>query len=390
MYKVQLLDNISKTGLDKFPTSYYQAAAVVNEPDAILVRSHDMHNLSIPASLQVVGRAGAGTNNIPISKLTNLGIPVLNTPNANANAVRELVIAGILLACRNIKQAWAFVHELSGDDAAINRVVEENKKKFVGSELPGKTLGVIGLGAIGVRVANAALALGMKVIGFDPTISLQRAWELSAEVQQANSLDELIKQSSFITLHVPLNEETRNMISADSFRAMNLGTILLNFSRDGIVDNQALLAALNEKHVGTYVCDFPTSELKDHPQVICLPHLGASTKEAEENCAVMVVEQVREYLELGNIKNSVNFPDVTMPYSHGFRLTIANANVPTMVSQIATKLGEASLNINDMINKSRGEIAYSLFDLDTPLSEQTISEIKSIKGVIKVRCITKK
>ncbi|CAN5452174.1 phosphoglycerate dehydrogenase [soil metagenome] len=387
MFNIKTLDNISNTGLSRFPNSHYHINNDTAAPDAIIVRSHDMHTTELPPSVVIVGRAGAGTNNIPITKFTNMGIPVLNTPNANANAVKELVLAGMLMACRNLQPAAQFVQELTGDDATMNVTAEKNKKRFSGFELPGRTLGVIGLGAIGVKLANSALALGMKVIGYDPLISVRRAWELSAAVQQAHSLEELLKYSDFISLHVPLNDETRGLINALRLQILKPEAILLNFSRDGVVENDAVVTALAEKRLRTYVCDFPANILKGNPQVICLPHLGASTLEAEENCAIMIADQIQEYLEQGNIKNSVNFPDVTMPMGSGFRLTIANANVPAMVSQISSKLGDAGLNITDMINKSRGEIAYTLFDVDQALSAEILAEIKDIKGVLRVRHI---
>lgn len=387
MFNIATLDNISNTGLSRFPQKLYHISKELSAADAILVRSHDMHSMELPESVVIVGRAGAGTNTIPVAKFTQLGIPVLNTPNANANAVKELVLAGMLIACRNLQPAWQFVQNLSGDDASMNITMEKSKKLFSGFELPGKTLGVIGLGAIGVKLANSALALGMKVIGYDPLISVRRAWELSADVQQAHSLEELLKHADFVSLHVPLNDETRHLINATRLQAIKAGAVLLNFSRHGVVDNAAVLAALEQKQLRTYVCDFPANALKDHPQVICFPHLGASTQEAEENCAIMIADQIQEYLEHGNIKNSVNFPDVTMPMGNSSRLTIANANVPAMVSQISSKLGDAGLNITDMINKSRGEIAYTLFDVDQAISADVLAEIKKIKGVIRARHI---
>lgn len=387
MFNIATLDNISNTGLSRFPQQLYYVNKDIAAADAVLVRSHDMHNMELPESVMIVGRAGAGTNNIPIARLTALGIPVLNTPNANANAVKELVLAGMLIASRNLQPAWQFVQTLTGNDDSMNVTMEKNKKSFSGFELPGKTLGVIGLGAIGVKLANSALALGMKVIGYDPLISVRRAWELSAEVQQAHSLEELLKQADFISLHIPLNNETRNLINAERLQTLKNGAILLNFSRHGVVDDAAVLAALATKQLRNYVCDFPANALKDHPQIICFPHLGASTKEAEENCAIMIADQIQDYLQYGNIKNSVNFPDVTMPMGGSVRLAIANANVPSMVSQISSRLGDAGLNITDMINKSRSEIAYSIFDVDQAIPEAVLTEIKKIKGVIRARHI---
>lgn len=388
-YKILTLNDIAAAGLDQFPRDLYEIASEISHPDAILVRSQAMHELKFPHSVKVVGRAGAGVNNIPVDTLTNLGIPVLNTPGANANAVKELVVLGMLLASRNICPAWDYVRHLQGDDKTINEHVEKNKKKFVGFELAGKTLGVIGLGNVGVKVANIALELGMNVIGYDPTITVKRAWELSAEVQQALSIDSLLSQSHFVTLHVPLMEETRHMMSAMRFQAMKPGSVLLNFARDAIIDTEALLHALEKNTVSSYVCDFPSAQLKDHPKIISLPHLGASTQEAEINCAVMVAKQVREFLEYGNIQNSVNFPHIEMPPSTGYRLAIANANVPNMVAQISTSLGHAGLNIIDLLNKSRDQVAFTLIDVNAEVSAELLQEIAGIEGVLQVRRLHK-
>lgn len=385
MYKIQTLNTIDALGLKQFPRERYEVANDVAHPDAILLRSTSLHDKELPASLEVVVRAGAGVNNIPVDKLTLKGIPVLNTPGANANAVKELVIAGMLLACRNLCQAWAYVRQLSGDDTAINKQVEQDKKQFAGFELPGKTLGVVGLGNIGVKVANTAIALGMRVIGYDPTITVKRAWELSASVEEVSSLDALVAQADFISLHVPLIAETRNLINAERLQMAKPGLVLLNFARDGIVDKSALIAALNNGHVSAYVCDFPCAQLKDHARVISLPHLGASTKEAEETCAIMAVKQLRDYLENGTITHAVNFPMVEMPFNKGVRIAIANANIPNMVAQISTKLAQARLNIIDLLNKSHDKIAYTLIDVDGEVSDALITEIMSIDGVIRAR-----
>lgn len=387
MFKILTLNNISVAGLERLPRDRYEIASEIQHPDAILLRSFKMHAMPIPATLKAVGRAGAGVNNIPVDKLTELGIPVFNAPGANANAVKELVIAGMLLAARNICQAWDFARQQQGDDAEINKAVEAGKKNYVGFELPGRTLGVIGLGAIGVKVCNAALALGMKVIGYDPDITVQRAWQLSSEVQQANSIDDLLTRVDFVTFHVPLIDATRNMINAERLRSMRKGVVLLNFSRNGILDDEAVLAAIESGKVYAYICDFPSNRLKDHPRVITLPHLGASTLEAEENCAVMVAEQVRDYLENGNVLNSVNFPTVQMGRSEGYRLAVVNANVPNMLGQISTVLAEAGHNIIDMLNKSRGEVAYTLVDVDRALGETCIQRLRAIKGVLSVRTL---
>jgi len=387
MYKIQTLNPIDAQGLAQFPSTLYTVANDLSDPDAILLRSAVLHDKELPASVKVIARAGAGVNNIPIEKFTRLGVPVLNTPGANANAVKELVIAGMLLGCRNLCQAWDWVKTLDGDDAQLNVQIEKEKKKFAGTELPGKTLGIIGLGNIGVKVANAAVALGMRVIGFDPTITIKRAWELSANVEEASQVDDLIKQADFISLHVPLTPETKHLINAQRLKLMKSNAILLNFSRDGIVDKAALQTALDHKKISTYVCDFPCAQLKNHPQVISLPHLGASTQEAETTCAIMAAKQVRDYLEYGTIVNSVNFPSVEMPVNEGSRLAIVNANIPNMVAQISTKLAEANLNIIDLLNKSRDEIAYTLIDVSGEVSEDLVGELKAIHGVIGVRRI---
>lgn len=388
MYKIQTLNNISVVGLDRFPRDRYEIASEMTSPDAILVRSAKMHDMKLAPSVQAIGRAGAGVNNIPVDAMTAAGIPVFNAPGANANAVKELVVAGMLMAARNIGQAWQFAASLSGDDATINKAVEAGKKNFVGFELPGRTLGVIGLGAIGVKVANAARALGMKVIGYDPTITVRAAWALDSDVQQALSVDDLAARSDFITFHVPLTDATRNMINADRLRLMKKRSVLLNFARNGIIDDEAAVAALNSGHLYAYVCDFPSNLLKDHPRVITLPHLGASTAEAEENCALMVADQVRDWLENGNVSNSVNFPEISLPRTEdGYRIAVVNSNVPNMLGQISTDLAAAGLNIIDMLNKSRGGIAVTLIDVDSPPSEDSVQRITGISGVLSVRCL---
>lgn len=387
MYRILTLNNISVAGLERLPRDSYEIASEFSAPDAILLRSHRMHDMEIPKSLKAVGRAGAGVNNIPVERMSAAGIPVFNAPGANANAVKELVLAGMLLGARNICQAWDFARNLAGDDAGIHAQVESGKKGFVGTELPGKTLGVIGLGAIGVEVANAAKALGMNVVGFDPQITVGRAWQLSADVQNAASADDLLSRADFVTFHVPLVDATRHMINAERLRNMRDGVVIMNFARDGIVDDKAVCAAIDAGKVRSYVCDFPSNLLKQHEGVITLPHIGASTVEAEDNCAVMVVDQVREYLENGAIVNSVNFPAVEMPRNGGHRLTVVNANVPNMLGQISTDLAEAGLNIIDMVNKSKGDVAYTIADVEQPVSDAVIREIAGIKGVLGVRAL---
>ena len=387
-FRILTLNNISAKGLERLPRERYEVASGIEQPDAIMVRSADMHSYALPESVLAVARAGAGTNNVPVAALAARGIPVFNTPGANANAVKELVIAGMFLAARNIGPAWLFARAQSGDDKAIDAAVEKGKKNFVGFELPGRTLGVIGLGAIGVEVANCALALGMKVLGYDPQITVQRAWELSSSVQQALSLDDLFARSDVITVHVPLNDATRNLVNAQRIALMRKGSVVLNFSRGGIVDTAAIVAALDSGHLHGHVCDFPSNALKDHPRVMTLPHLGASTGEAEENCAVMAAEQLRDFLENGNIRNSVNFPEAVMPRIPGTtRLVITNSNVPNMVGQISTQLAAGGVNIADLLNKSRGEFAYTLIDADGAIDAATFKSVRDIPGVLSARLL---
>lgn len=385
MYKIQTLNNISVVGLERLPRDGYEVASEMSSPDGILLRSCNMHSMDINDSVKAIGRAGAGVNNIPVDKMSERGVVVFNAPGANANAVKELVVAGMLLAARNVCQGWDFSRELEGADEEISKQVEAGKKNFGGFELPGRTLGVIGLGAIGILVANVALRLGMKVIGYDPDITVQSAWKLSSEVEKANSADDLLSRVDFVTFHVPLVEGTKNLINAERLKMMKDNVTILNFARNGIVDDEAVSAGIKSGKVNAYVCDFPSNLLKKHERVITLPHLGASTKEAEDNCAIMVAEQVKTYLETGNISNSVNFPDVYMPRNDGFRLSVVNSNVPNMVGQISTALADAGLNIIDMLNKSRGEIAYTVVDVDSEITEATLSAIAAIKGVLSVR-----
>lgn len=387
MHKILTLNNIALAGLDRLPRDSYEVASEITHPDAILLRSYKMHDMEIPPTVKAIGRAGAGVNNIPVERMTQQGVVVFNAPGANSNAVKELVLAGILMASRNIAQAWSFAKGLGGDDSEINKAVEAGKKDFVGFELPGRTLGVVGLGAIGVRVANAAHALGMRVIGYDPTITVRSAWQLSSDIQQALSVDDLVSKCDFITFHVPLVDSTRHMINAERLNCMKKNSVLLNFARSGIIDDEAAVAALDSGHLYAYVCDFPSNLLKDHPRCITLPHLGASTMEAEENCAVMVADQVRDYLEDGNITNSVNFPDITLPRNGGHRIAVVNSNVPNMLGQISTELADSNLNIIDMLNRSRDNVAVTLIDVDRAPDESTLERIAGIAGVLSVRCL---
>jgi D-3-phosphoglycerate dehydrogenase len=386
-FKILTLNNISVRGLERLPRDRYEVASEIGHPDAILLRSADMHEMDIPASVLAVARAGAGTNNVPVAKLSKRGVPVFNAPGANANAVKELVLAGLFLSARNICQAWGYVRSLEGDDHAIEAAVEKGKKTFVGHELPGRTLGVVGLGAIGVEVANAALGLRMKVLGYDPQITVQRAWQLSSGVEQALSLDDLFARCDVVTVHVPLVDATRGLVNEARLGLMRPGGVVLNFARAAIVDEAAVLAELDRGHLASYVCDFPTSAVKNHPKVVALPHLGASTGEAEENCAMMVADTLRDFLEHGNVRNSVNFPEAVLPRVGGNRVAIANENVPNMVGQISTCLAEANLNIADLLNKSRGNLAYTLIDTDAPLLPEVLAKLRAIPGVLSARTV---
>lgn len=389
MYKILTLNNIAVAGLRRLPRERYETGSEISQPDAILVRSHDMHDMEIPASVVAVGRAGAGVNNIPVDAMSKRGVPVFNAPGANANAVKELAVAGMLIAARNLCNARDYVRALDLEGDALETAVEAGKKQFVGFELPGRTLGVIGLGAIGVEVANVALSLGMKVVGFDPQITVRRAWQLSSGVQQVDTLDRLFKRSDFVSVHVPLVDETRGLIDGDRIALMGESGVIVNFARHGIVDDTAVLAALDSGRLHAYVTDFPVASMLRHPKVVALPHLGASTAEAEENCAIMVAENLKNYLENGNIRFSVNFPEAIMPRSNATRITVANANVPNMVGQISTLLGEAGLNIEDLLNKSVGQFAYTIVDLDGPVPQQTIDSIRNIDGVLALRNLGK-
>ncbi|MFM2287257.1 MAG: hypothetical protein RL684_400 [Pseudomonadota bacterium] len=387
-YRILTLNNISLRGLERLPRDRYEVASGLEQPHGVLVRSADMHKWAVPASLLAVARAGAGTNNIPVAALSARGVPVFNAPGANANAVKELVLAGLFLAARNICQAWQFARSLKGDDHALDLAVEKGKKDFVGFELPGRTLGVIGLGAIGVEVANTAQALGMNVLGYDPQITVQRAWQLSSSVQQALSLDDLFARADMVTVHVPLIDATRGLVNAARVKLMRQGGTILNFSRAPIVSEADVLAALDAGHLHAYICDFPTAAAKDHARVVTLPHLGASTGEAEENCAVMAADSLRDFLEHGNVRNSVNFPEAVLPRVPGTtRIAIANSNVPNMVGQISTCLAGAKLNIADLLNKSRGEYAYTLIDAEGDVEDPVLEAIRAIGGVLSARIV---
>lgn len=389
MYKVLTLNNIAVAGLRHLPRQRYEVASEIAHPDAIILRSYNMHDMDIPDTVVAIGRAGAGTNNIPVEAMAARGVPVFNAPGANANAVKELAIGGLLIAARNLCDAREYVKGLTETGEALNKAVEAGKKQFVGFELPGKTLGVIGLGAIGVQVANVALDLGMKVVGYDPAITVRSAWQLSSGVEHAETLDQLFQHADAVTVHVPLMDATRKLVNRDRIALMNKGGTIINFARNGVVDNEAALAALDSGHLHGYVSDFPTPELVAHPKVTALPHLGASTSEAEENCAIMVAENLKDYLENGNIRYSVNFPECRLPRMDAYRITIANANVPNMVGQISTCIGDAGLNIEDLLNKSIGNLAYTIVDVNEPVTDEIEAKLRAIDGVLTLRNLGK-
>ena len=384
-YRVLVLNQISASGLKRLPGESYTVAKDISDPDAVLVRSADMHTFEIAPTVKAIARAGAGTNNIPVAAMSARGVPVFNAPGANANAVKELVLAGLLMAARNLSGAMRFVSELDAKAPDMDKRVEDGKKSFSGIELSGHTLGVIGLGKIGCLVADAAIKLGMNVLGHDPEITVDAAWSLPSQVKKANSVAEVLKGSHFVTLHVPMIAATRHMLNAENLDHMRHGAVLLNFSREAVVDESAVIAALDAKKLSAYVCDFPSPQLNAHPNVIALPHLGASTREAEENCALMVVDQLRDYLEHGNVQNAVNFPNVTMARESAYRIAIANSNVPNMLGQISTAMASAGLNIHNMVNKSRGDMAYTLVDVDSPVPADVTDGIARIQGVLSVR-----
>jgi D-3-phosphoglycerate dehydrogenase / 2-oxoglutarate reductase len=382
---ILVLNQISANGLKRLPAETYAVGKDIAAPDAVLLRSADMHGMDVPASVMAIGRAGAGTNNIPVPAMSARGVPVFNAPGANANAVKELVLAGMLLAARNLPAALRFVAALDPKMADMDKAVEDGKKAFAGYELQGQTLGIVGLGKIGCLVADAAIKLGMQVLGHDPEITVDAAWSLPAQVKRAASVAEVLRGSDFVTLHVPLVAATRNLVNADNIGSMRAGAVLMNFSREGVVDEAAVLAALAGQRLGHYVCDFPSPAFNGQARVIALPHLGASTREAEENCAIMVVDQLRDYLENGNVVNAVNFPQVSMARESAFRVAIANANVPNMLGQISTAMANAGLNIHNMVNKSRGEMAYTLVDVDSAVGSPVLDSLRAIGGVLSVR-----
>ncbi|PID53913.1 MAG: 3-phosphoglycerate dehydrogenase [Micrococcales bacterium] len=387
-FRIQTLNNISSSGLSRLPSESYEVGPEVADPHALLLRSANLHGEPIPASVLAVARAGAGTNNIPVEEFTTRGIPVFNTPGANANAVKELVLASALMFARNLFHAALFARDLPGDDAQISKKVESGKKTYVGFELPGRTLGVVGLGAIGVQVANAAQALGMRVVGYDPQITVRHAWQLSAAVERADTLEDVFRQADFLTLHVPLNDGTKNLVNTQRLSLMKPDAVLLNFARGGIVDDAAVIAALDRDQLRGYVCDFPGTTLNTHPKVIALPHLGASTVEAEDNCALMAADELRAYLENGQIYNSVNLPDAKLPRNEAnTRILIVNSNVVNIVGQVTTAVAEAGLNIADLLNTSKGEHAVTVLDVEGEVPDALRGQLAGIEGVLSVRVL---
>ena len=387
MYKIQKLNKISPLGLALLSSDKYEYATEILNPDAILVRSADMHSLALPQSLLAIARAGAGVNNIPVDACSTKGIVVFNTPGANANAVKELVLLALLLSSRKIFKGITWTQGLKGKGDEIPKTIEKEKSNYAGPEIKGKKLGVVGLGAIGVMVANDARALGMEVSGYDPFISVDSAWGLSREVKKGLSLDSLLAECDYISLHTPINDETKGMMNKDKFNIMKKGIRIINFARGGLVNNKDLLHAIDQGIVEMYITDFPEDELLGNDKVIPIPHLGASTPESEENCAIMAVEQIKNFLEFGNIKNSVNFPDCILPKNGAVRLTVANRNVPNMIGQISHVLADHSINIAYMLNKSKGDYAYTIIDIDGDIEETAINELKKIDNVIMVRVI---
>ena len=385
MFNIRVYNNLANEGLARLPSDRFVAPSDHDAPDGILLRSHNLHAEEIAESVQVVARAGAGVNNIPVGALAERGVPVLNAPGANANAVKEVVVAGMLIAARNLLAAWDHLRGLNLPADELHKAVEAHKKQFAGRELAGRVMGVAGLGSVGVKVANAAAALGMKVFGYDPALALDRAWELSAEVGKGRSLEQVFAGADFVSIHVPLIDATRDMVGGELIRCMRRGGVLLNFARGGIVNTQAVIQALDSGWLSAYVCDFPEPELIRHPSAILLPHLGASTSEAQVNCAVVAAENLRAYLEDGNVRGSVNFPVIDLPRRDSYRLTIANANVPRIIANISALLAEENLNIEYMMNMSRGELAYTMLDLNDQAPDTALQRLRSMEGILRVR-----
>lgn len=387
MFKIRTHNSIAQQGIEAFSEDNYTVGPEITDPHGILLRSYKLKLDDKDTNLQAIARAGAGYNNVPIEDCTEKGIVVFNTPGANANSVKELVLAGLLNASRNIINSQVFVNTLTDQDAAnLHKIVESEKKRFKGTEISGKTLGIVGLGFVGARVAHAALALGMKVLGYDPALSVDAAWQLSSHVERMDALEDLLSRCDYITLHVPLLDSTRHLINKESLQNFKQGAVLLNFARETVVNVDDVLDALNAGRLSKYYCDFPSPALIGHEAVYLTPHLGASTSEAEINCAVMAAEQLRDFLESGNIHNSVNFPVASMEKSTPWRFAVINKNIPAMLGQILAVLTSRRINITDMLNKSRGDIAYNLIDIETALTDEQLAEIRAIDGVVKVRC----
>lgn len=389
MYQVKTFNAISEKGLSRFPAEKYSVSTELSAPDAYVLRSHKLHDEVIPDSVLAIARAGAGTNNVPVERCSEKGTVVFNTPGANANAVKELVITGMLLGCRDIAGGVKFCRGLTDmtDDAEMAKLLEKEKKNFAGSELQGKTLGVVGLGAIGAMVANIALDLGMNVVGYDPAISVEAAWRLSSLVEKMDSLEALMGRADFITLHVPAIEPTYHLINDERLNLCQPGTVLLNFARESIVDNAAAVRALDSGKLKRFITDFPTAELAARDDVVPMPHIGASTAEAEENCAVMAVDQVMDYLENGNIKNSVNFPEASMPRMGSTRITFVNQNVPKVLGNVLSVLADGNINVADMLNRSRNDLAYNIIDVESEVDESIVDAIAAVEGVNNVRVL---
>ena len=385
MFEVLTLNAISPRGLARLPKDRYHVSSNATAPAAIIVRSFNLHDRPIEPTVRAIGRAGAGVNNIPVAAMSARGIPVFNAPGANANAVKELVIAGLILGCRHLCQGWEFARSLEGSDEQLHAAVEAGKKRFVGTEISGRTLGVVGLGAIGRNVANAASALGMHVVGFDPGLTVEGAAQLSSAVKRVDALDDLVGTAEFLTVHVPLSDQTRHLVNEERIGRMPLNAVVLNFAREGIVDEAAIVAALDADRLGAYVSDFPVNQTRHHPKCITLPHLGASTAEAEENCAIMVADQIRDFLEQGNVHNSVNFPEAAIPRTTLHRVVAATSSQPAMPGQITDAIRKAGVNVQNLASLSRGELAYVVADLDGPVPEATLKAIERLDGVLMIR-----
>ncbi|WP_375753813.1 phosphoglycerate dehydrogenase [Vibrio sp. HN007] len=387
MKKIRTYNSISTHGLDRFPRDNYEVASEVSEPDAIMLRSQNLHQTEFPDQVKAIARCGAGVNNIPVSDCTHKGIVVFNTPGANANAVKELVLTGMLLSSRKILDGVGFAKQLASekDNPEFSKLVEKEKKRFVGSELAGKTLGVVGLGAIGASVAHSALALGMKVIGYDPVLSVDAAWQLSSQIKRAENIQWLLARCDFVSLHVPANEHTKDLLNSENLSYLKEDAVLLDFARGSVVNQSALLDSLESGRIAQYVCDFPSPDLLEHPKIVLLPHLGASTKEAEQNCALMAADQLMDFLENGNIRNSVNFPSISLERTQGHRIAFANDNVPKVLSQVLSVLSDLEINVIDMLNRSRDDIAYTIMDIETEPTSEVLAQIAEVEHVFNVR-----